>query len=228
MEKLPEEPSVDRNMQAGTGISASPQATPANQGEEAGEGPPIKRSHLPPRKKKNEALVLKHYRLRAIDVKQTEAVVMQRGSDIGDTVRKQYEKGVHVDTALGAIGSDGLYGLYQGQRLAELLRADIDGLISFALNHGIVPTMLIEYRRIIAGLNETIKSLQMQTATFPPSPEATSFANGQMQQTNQRPERLQFTAVTEMADEADGVLGMFFSNSERPDESMDTDRSPCP
>ena len=214
MEKLPEEPSADRNVQASTGISASPQATPANQGEDAGEEPPIKRSHLPPRKKKNEALVLKHYRLRAIDVKQTEAVVMQRGSDIGDTVRKQYERGVRVDTALGAPGSDGLYGLYQGQRLAELLRADIDGLISFALNQGVVPTMLAEYRRIVAGLNETIKSLQMQTATFSPSPEVTSFTHGQMQQTNQQPERLQFTAVTEMADEADGVLGMFFGNSD--------------
>ena len=83
--------------------------------------------------------------------------------------------------------------------------------------------MLAEYRRIIAGLNET---LQMQTATFSPSPEATSFANDQMQQTNQQPERLQFTAVTGVADEADGVLGMFFGNSERSDESIDTESDP--
>jgi hypothetical protein len=115
-----------------------------------------------------------------------------------------------VDTALGALGSDGLYGLYQGQRLAELLRADIDGLISFALNHGVVPSMLAEYRRIIAGLNETIQSSRLQMETLPPGTGAISFASCQMQQS----EMFQVTAVTEMADEADGVLGMFFGNSD--------------
>ncbi len=219
MEKLPEEQSVDRDVQADTGISESPQARSVNQGEEAGEEPPTKRSNWPPRKKKNEALVLKHYRLRAIDIKQTEAVIIQRGSDMGDTVRKQYERGVHVDTALGAPDPDGLYGLYQGQRLAELLRSDLDGLISFALNHGVVPMILVEYRRIIAGLNETIQSLPRQAGTFPLVPKATPLSNGQMQQ----PDTSQIAAVTQVADEADGVLDMFFGGTENSAEVVEVD-----
>src|SRR5258708_4605782 len=155
MEKLPEELSTSNEVLAQTGTSKTPQAALANDRKEAGEGPATERSNQPPRKKKNEALVLKHYRLRAIDVRQTEAVVVQRGSDLGDTVRKQYERGVNVDTALGAPGENGLYGLYQGQRLAELLRADIDGLISFALNHGVVPTILI--RPSISARNNSAK-----------------------------------------------------------------------
>src|SRR5258708_23823013 len=206
MEKLPEELSTSNEVLAQTGTSKTPQAALANDRKEAGEGPATERSNQPPRKKKNEALVLKHYRLRAIDVRQTETVVVQRGSDLGDTVRKQYERGVNVDTALGAPGVDGLYGLYQGQRLAELLRADIDGLISFALKHGVVPTMLAEYRRIIEGLNETIQSSRSQMATLPPVPGTRSFSSGRIDQTNQQPEEFPFTAVTEMADEADGVL----------------------
>ena len=226
MEKLPEELSTGHEVHAQTGTSQIPQATPANQRKEPGEGSSTERSNLPPRKKKNEALVLKHHRLRAIDVRQTEAVVVQRGSDLGDTVRKQYERGVNVDTALGAPGENGLYGLYQGQRLAELLRADIDGLISFALNHGVVPTILQEYRRIIQSLNETIQRDHPQMATFPAGIGATSFSNNQMNLTNLQPEELQFAAVTEVADEADGVLDMFFGDADSSTETVDTDHIP--
>src|SRR5690242_7132596 len=223
MEKLLKDQFIDRDVYEDTGISESPQARLANQVAKAGEEPLTKRSNLPPRRKKNEALVLKHYRLHAIDVKQTEAIAHQRGLDLGDLVRKQYERGVNVDTALGAPDSDGLYGLYQGSRLAELLRADIDGLICFALNHGVIPTMLAEYRRIIEGLNETIQSSRPQMAMLPPVAGTMSFSNGRMDQTNQQPEEFPFTAVTEMADEADGVLDMFFGNAERSDESSDAE-----
>jgi len=225
MEKLPEETPKGLKVQGKASTPERIQSTPANQRKESEEGSAAQSSNLPPRKKKNEALVLKHYRFRATDVRQTEVVVVQRGSDLGDTVRKQYERGVNVDTALGAPGEDGLYGLYQGERLAELLRADIDGLISFALNHGVVPTLLQEYRRIIEGLNETIQSSRLQMATLPPVPGAMSFSSGRMDQTNQQREESQFTAVTEMADEADGVLGMFFGSSEHSDETIGTDRS---
>ena len=216
MEKLPEEISTGNEVLAQTGTSQGSQATPANQWQEAGEQeePLTGRSNLPPRKKKNEALVLKHYRLRAIDVRQTEAVVAQRGSDLSDVVRKQYERGVHVDTALGAPGEDGLYGLYHGPRLAELLRPDIDGLISFALNHGVIPTMLAEYRRVI-------QDLRTQIVASPLVPVATSFPDCQI---GQQPEALKLTPATQVADEAGGVLDMFFGNSQSSDELPDFDR----
>jgi hypothetical protein len=193
-----------------------PEQTPDQGLKKSAEGSAVKSANPPPRKKKNEALVLKHYRLRATDVKQTEAVAHQRSSDLGDLVRKQYERGVNVDTALGAPGEDGLYGLYQGSRLAELLRADIDGLISFALNHGVVPTMLQEYRQMIGRLNETIQNGRMPIAVQSPVPERTSPLGNQ---TNQQLQKSLFTPATEVADEADGVLGMFFSDAERSDET---------
>jgi hypothetical protein len=175
---------------------------------------PAKSANPPPRRRKNDALILKHYRLRAIDIKQTEVIAHQRGSDLGDLVRKQYERGVNVDTALGAPGSDGLYGLYQGSRLAELLRADIDGLISFALNHGVVPTILQEYRRIIGDLNKTIQSDRTPMPTQPPAPEGTLLLDNR---THQSQQQSSFIPATEVADEVDGVLGMFFGGSESSD-----------
>jgi hypothetical protein len=213
MEKLPEQmPEV----QADAVTSEHPQRRPDAASNTSAERSRVKSANVPPRKQKNEALILKHYRLRATDVKQTEAVAHQRGSDLGDLVRKQYERGVNVDTALGAPGEDGLYGLYQGSRLAELLRADIDGLISFALNHGVVPTILQEYRRIIGSLNETIQYGRTATATALPVSESTpplgNRANHQSQQSSSIP-------ATEVADEADGVLDMFFGGSEASDES---------
>lgn len=216
MEKLLKDQFIDRDVYEDTGISESPQARLANQVAKAGEEPLTKRSNLPPRRKKNEALVLKHYRLRAIDVKQTEAIAHQRGLDLGDLVRKQYERGVNVDTALGAPDSDGLYGLYQGSRLAELLRAEIDGLISFALNHGVVPAILQEYRRIIGSLNEAIQSNYSSRVTPSPAPQGTSTLS---YQTNQQPQDSTFPPATEVADEADGVLGLFFGGSESLDET---------
>jgi hypothetical protein len=193
-----------------------PEQTPDQGLKKSAKGSAVKSANPPPRKKKNEALVLKHYRLRATDVKQTEAVAHQRGLDLGDLVRKQYERGVNVDTALGAPGEDGLYGLYQGSRLAELLRADIDGLISFALNHGVVPTILQEYRRIIGDLNTTIQSDRPPMATQSPAPEGTSSLGNQAHHSSQQSS---FIPATEVADEADGVLGMFFGGSEGSDES---------
>ena len=123
--------------------------------------------------------------------------------------------GVNVDTALGAPSPDGLYGLYQGSRLAELLRADIDGLISFALNHGVVPIILQEYRRIIGSLNEAIQHERTATATSSPAPEGTpSLGN----RGNHQSQLSSSVPATEVADEADGVLGLFFGGSEDSDE----------
>lgn len=163
-------------------------------------------SSMPPRKRKSEVLVLKHYRLRKVDVDQTEAVVAQRSADTNDVVRRQYERGVNVDTALGAPSEDGLYGLYRGQRLAELLRPEIDGLISFALNNGVTPTILQEYRGIIQGLNESLQGLRSQLAAFPPPSHSTDYSTTDFQMQQQE------FAVTEIADEADNVLGMFFGD----------------
>jgi hypothetical protein len=213
MEQLPEQmPEV----QADAVTSEHPQRKPDTASNTSAEGSAVTSAHRPPRKQKNEALLLKHYRLRATDVKQTEAVARQRGSDLGDLVRKQYERGVNVDTALGAPGEDGLYGLYQGSRLAELLRADIDGLISFALNHGVVPTILQEYRRMIGSLNEAIQHGRTATAASSLAPEDTpSLGN----RGNHQPQQFPSIPATEVADEADGVLGMFFGGPEDSDES---------
>lgn len=178
--------------------------------------PAVESSNLPPRKRKSEALVLKHYRLRNIDVQQTEAVVKQRHTDVNDVVRKQYERGVNVDTALGAPGEDGLYGLYRGPRLAEVLRPDIDGLISFALNQGVVPTVIQEYRGIIQGLNETLQGLRSQLASLPMASATFQAAGNQA-----TPQQQEFSAVTEVADEADNVLGMFFGGSEDTDGAVE-------
>lgn len=212
MDKLPEQ---TPEVQAEAVPSVHPQGRPEKGINTSAERSAVKSANPPPRKK-NEALVLKHYRLRATDVKQTEAVARQRGSDLGDLVRKQYERGVNVDTALGAPGEDGLYGLYQGSRLAELLRADIDGLISFALNHGVVPSMLQEYRRIIGDLNTTIQGDRPPMATQPPAPEGMSSLSNRAHHSSQQSP---FIPATEVADEADGVLGMFFSDAEGLDET---------
>jgi hypothetical protein len=154
--------------------------------------------------------------LRITDVEQTEVIAHQRGSDLGDLVRKQYERGVNIDTALGAPDSDGLYGLYQGSRLAELLRADVDGLICFALNHGVVPTILQEYRRIIGSLSEAIQHERTANTTLSPAPEDTPSLENRGNHQSQ-----QFSSIpaTEVADEADGVLGLFFGGSESSDET---------
>jgi hypothetical protein len=213
MEKFPEQTS---EVQAEAVASEHPQVGPDKGLKKSTDRSPAKSANPPPRRRKNEALVLKHYRLRAIDIKQTEVIAYQRGSDLGDLVRKQYERGVNVDTALGAPSSDGLYGFYQGSRLAELLRADIDGLISFALNHGVVPTILQEYRWIIGSLNEAIQHGRTATATPSPAPEDIpplgNRGNHQSQQSSSVP-------ATEVADEADGVLGLFFGGSESSDET---------
>lgn len=168
------------------------------------ETPAVENANRPPVKKKSEVLVLKHYRLRNVDVKQTEAVVAQRGADTNDVVRKQYERGVNVDTALGAPGEDGLFGLYPGRRLAELLRQDTDGLISFSLNQGVVPAIIQEYRGIIQGLNDTLQGLRSQLTAHPIAP------SGEYSTTGSPSQRQQEYAVTEVADEADSVLDMFF------------------
>jgi hypothetical protein len=160
-------------------------------------------TNTPPRRQKNEALILKHYRLRAVDVRQATAVAEQRSSDVNDVVRKIYERGANIEAALGASSEDGLYGLYRGPRLAELLRQDIDGLIGFALNQGVVPTVIQEYRGIIQGLNETIQGLRTQITSLPLA---------SVSQAHQQPTETALTAGTEISDEADTILGMFFGS----------------
>jgi hypothetical protein len=219
MQQQPEQPTTGNEERKSRRSSRSQKATTTvKRRPKKQEIPAEPAKGAPPRKKKNEALILKHYRLRAIDVKQTEAVVEQRGADTGDVVRKQYERGVLTDTALGAPGEDGLYGLYRGQRLAELLRPDIDGLISFALNQGVVPTVLQEYRQIIAGLNETLQGLRSQIAAIPVG--QGPYVPGK--QANQLPEPITSTPVTEVSEEADGVLGMFFGGAGESEESENT------
>jgi hypothetical protein len=191
-------------------------ARPAARQRKGGETPAVEVPNSPPRKKKSEVLALKHWRVRTVDVQQAEAVAKQRQSDFNDLVRKQYERGVLVDSALGAPGEEGLYGLYRGTRLAELLRADIDGLINFALNQGMIPTMIQEYRGIITNLNETLQGLRMQMATLPvvmqqtvPSPAESAPASA---------------PVVEVAEEVESILGMFFAEADQETGSLEESR----
>lgn len=134
---------------------------------------------------------------------QTNAIAAQRRTEPNDVVRKQYERGVLTDSTLGAPGDDGWYGLYRGQRLAELLRSDIDGLLGFALAQGVVSALIQEYRTIIASLSETIQGLRAQSASYS-SPALPPEVAPQPD----------MTAATDISDEATNVLDMFFSDEE--------------
>lgn len=174
-------------------------------------------TNVPPRKQKNEALVLKHYRLRAADVSQTEAIASQRQTESNDIVRRQYERGVLVDSALGAPGDDGLYGRYTGERLAQLLRPDIDGLISFALAHGEIPTIIQEYRAII-------QQVRSQIAQMPAGHHITTSPHESASLGSQA-----HTAATEVADEAADVYDMFFHPTPlEPEQPEQEKRGPSP
>ncbi len=165
-----------------------------------------KTTNTPPVRQKSTRYTIKRLRLRTLDVLQAEAVALQQGLEYIDLAREQYQRGVQVDAALRPPGEDGKHGLYEGARLAELVRHDIDGLVSFALNQGVVPTMIREYRKMIQGLYDTIQYVRTQGTPSSPAPIAPPLPPG---------ETPPHQAATEVAEEAQGVLGMFFGTEDQ-------------
>ena len=161
-----------------------------------------KRRASPPVRKPSTRYTTKRLRLRTPDVVQAEAVAQQQHLEFIDLAREQYQRGVHVDSALRAPDENGLYGIYEGSRLAKLLQSDLDALISFALRHGVTPVIVQEYRGMIHTLNEAIQRVQTQQPALPP----TAAPAVPSAQTGER-------VVTDVADEAHDVLNMFFPGS---------------
>src|SRR5437870_2047605 len=90
-------------------------------------------------KKKNEAIDLRHLRLRVRDIEMTDALEAQRGTPWPDLSRRIYERGCQIEAACGPPDEQGHYGTYTGARLAQLLAADVDTLITFQMRQGQVP-----------------------------------------------------------------------------------------
>ena len=93
-------------------------------------------------KKKNEAIDLRHLRLRVRDIEMTDALEAQRGTPWPDLSRRIYERGCQIEAACGPPDEQGNFGTYSGARLAQLLAADVDTLITFQMRNGQVPAIL--------------------------------------------------------------------------------------
>jgi len=161
----------------------------------------------PPLRQKSSKYTIKRVRLRTPDVLHAEAVAEQQGIEFIDLSREQYQRGVLIDAALRPPTPDGMAGLYSARRLAELLRFDLDGLINFALQQGVVPTIIQEYRILFQTL--ATETNRQQKAMGTDSRETPKPVGADPQQT--------LAAATEVAEEAQGVLGMFFPETDKND-----------
>ena len=104
---------------------------PEEQGEPTAQG-----------KKKNQAIDLRHLRLRVRDIELTDALEQQRGTPWPDLSRRIYERGCQIEAACGPPDEQGFYGTYTGARLSQLLANDVDALITFQMRHGQVPAII--------------------------------------------------------------------------------------
>jgi len=93
-------------------------------------------------KKKNQAIDLRHLRLRVRDIEMTDALEAQRGTPWPDLSRRIYERGCQIEAACGPPDEQGNFGTYTGARLAQLLAADVDTLITFQMRNGQVPAII--------------------------------------------------------------------------------------
>jgi len=179
----------------------------ATTGAGRGTSRPAPGRSKPPIRQKSSKYTIKRLRLRTPDVLQAEAVAEQQGIEFIDLSREQYQRGVFIDAALRPPTPDGMAGLYSAQRLAELLRFDLDGLINFALQQGVVPTIIQEYRILFQTL--AAETHRQQKAMGADSRETPKPVGADLEQT--------LVAATEVAEEAQGVLGMFFPETDRND-----------
>ncbi len=93
-------------------------------------------------KQKSQVIGLRHLRLRVRDIEMTDALETQRGTPWPDLSRRIYERGCQIEAACGPPNEQGNYGAYTGARLAQLLAADVDTLITFQMRQGNIPAII--------------------------------------------------------------------------------------
>lgn len=107
----------------------------------------------------NKLYQLVHWRLLTKNLSNLRALVGQLGYPLTDLYRRIYDRGDLMESALQSPDpATGLYGTYQGERLAQKLINDINALIAFAMDHGQVPTVIRVQQERIAEL-EAIQAL---------------------------------------------------------------------
>jgi hypothetical protein len=91
---------------------------------------------------KQPAIILRHVRLRAADIALTDTLAQEREIPWSDLARHIYELGCKFVAASGPPDEHGYYGTLTGERLAQLLAADVEALILFQMRQGVVPTVI--------------------------------------------------------------------------------------
>ena len=146
-------------------------------------------------KKKNEAIDLRHLRLRVRDIQLTDALESQRGTPWPDLSRRIYERGSQIEAACGPPDEQGYYGTYTGARLAQILAPDIETLITFQMRHGQVPAII----QVLLDLAKKQGQVPASIATIQAEGETVRAAAGS-------------GALTEVEEGAVETLDLFFQN----------------
>lgn len=117
--------------------------------------------------RESSLIQLTQYRLLSKNLANVQALVGQRGYPRPDLARRIFDRGDHVESALGAPDPQtGMYGGYTGKRLAEELIHDVNGLIAFVMKYGQVPTIVAQLSERIADMEQIRALLQTEMRTL--------------------------------------------------------------
>jgi len=147
--------------------------------------------------KKSPVISLRHLRLRVRDIETTDALATQRETPWPDLSRRIYQRGCQIEAACGPPDVQGNYGTYTGARLAQLLAADVDTLITFQMRHGQVPAVIQVLLDIVRRQGKV------------PAPIATMQAEGESVRAAVGPEEL-----TDVEEGAVATLDLFFGSEQ--------------